>query len=74
MMSKGMWVGLDETPNPLIRFCLPGEFFNLGSTTEQRKAIIDLLQIDYPQFMKGAVPEWHEDIEKEIKDRMKQNE
>ena len=74
MMSKGMWVGLDETPNPLIRFCLPGEFFNLGSTTEQRKAIIDLLQIDYPTFMKGAVPEWHEDIEKEIKDRMKQNE
>lgn len=74
MMSKGMWVGLDETPNPLIRFCLPGEFFNLGSTTEQRKAIIDLLQIDYPQFMKGAVPEWHEDIEKEIKDRMKHNE
>ena len=74
MMSKGMWVGLDETPNPLIRFCLPGEFFNLGSTTEQRKAIIDLLQIDYPQFMKGVVPEWYEDIEKEIKDRMKQNE
>lgn len=74
MMSKGMWVGLDETPNPLIRFCLPGEFFNLGSTTEQRKAIIDLLGIDYPAFMKGAVPEWHEDIEKEIKDRLKQNE
>ena len=74
LMSKGMWVGLDETPNPLIRFCLPGEFFNLGSTTEQRKAIIDLLDIDYPAFMKGAVPEWHEDIEKEIKDRMKQNE
>lgn len=74
LMSKGMWVGLDETPNPLIRFCLPGEFFNLGSTTEQRKAIIDLLQINYPEFMKGAVPEWHEDIEKEIKDRMKQNE
>lgn len=74
MMSKGMWVGLDETPNPLIRFCLPGEFFNIGSTTEQRKAIIDLLNIDYPQFMKGTVPEWHEEIEKEIKDRMKQNE
>lgn len=74
MMSKGMWVGLDETPNPLIRFCLPGEFFNLGSTTEQRKAIIDLLQINYPEFMKSVVPEWHEDIEKEIKDRMKQNE
>lgn len=74
MMSKGMWVGLDETPNPLIRFCLPGEFFNLGSTTEQRKAIIDLLQIDYPAFMKASVPEWHDNIEKEIKDRMKQNE
>lgn len=74
MMSKGMWVGLEEAPNPLVRFCLPGEFFNMGSTTEQRKAIIDLLGIDYPACMKGAVPEWHEDIEKEIKDRMKQNE
>jgi energy-coupling factor transporter ATP-binding protein EcfA2 len=74
MMSKGMWVGLDETPNPLIRFCLPGEFFSMWSTTEQRKAIIDLLQIDYPAFMKDAVPEWHEDVEKEIKDRMKSNE
>lgn len=74
MMSKGMWVGLDETPNPLIRFCLPGEFFNLGSTTEQRKAIIELLNIDYEKFMKDKVPEWTPDSEKEIKDRMKQNE
>lgn len=69
-----MWVGLDETPNPLIRFCLPGEFFNLGSTTEQRKAIIELLNIDYEKFMKDKVPEWTPDSEKEIKDRMKQNE
>lgn len=74
MMSKGMWIGLDGVPNPLVRFCLPGEFFNLGSTTEQRKAIIELLNIDYEGFMKWAVPSWHTDIEKEIRDRMKQNE
>lgn len=74
LMTKWMWTGLDTPPNPLIKFCLPGEFFNVGSTTDQRKAIIDLLNIDYESSMKEAVEDWYPTIEKDIRDRMKRNE
>jgi len=50
MLSRGIWVGLEEAPNDLIRYILPGEFFAL-TTPVQRETIVRLLGIDYEGYM-----------------------
>ncbi len=73
MLAKKLWVGLDKEPNDLIRYILPGEFFSL-TTPDQRKIIVRLLGIDYDKYMQEYIPEWTDDLEKEIKSRLKENE
>lgn len=73
MLSKGVWVGLEEAPNDLVKYILPGEFFSL-STPAQRSTLVKLLGIDYDAFMKDLIPEWHEDLASELKANLKSNE
>lgn len=73
MLAKKLWVGLDKEPNDLIRYILPGEFFSL-TTPDQRKIMVRLLGIDYDKYMQEYIPEWTDDLEKEIKSRLKENE
>jgi hypothetical protein len=53
----------------------------LKSTTEQRKVLIDLLELDYNSFMKNECDkakaqftylEWSDDLEKKLKDKLKE--
>lgn len=73
LLAKKLWVGLDQEPNDLIRYILPGEFFSL-TTPDQRKIMVRLLGIDYDKYMQEYIPDWNEDLEKEIKSRLKENE
>lgn len=72
MLSKGVWVGLEEEPNDLVRYVLPGEFFALSSP-QQRSTMVRLLGIDHEGFMKSKVPTWDKDLKKTVSARMKEN-
>lgn len=72
MLTKGVWVGLEGEQNPLVKYILPGEFFNM-STPDQRSTIVKLLDINYEAYMKSKVPEWTDKLEKETKTRLKEN-
>ena len=72
MLSKGIWVWLDEAPNPLIKYILPWEFFNL-STPEQRSTLVKLLDIDFEWYMKENIKDWTPTLEKELNAKLKEN-
>lgn len=81
ILSKNSWIGSTNEPNDLYQYIVPGKFFELKSTTEQRKVLIDLLELDYNSFMKNECDkaksqftylEWTEDLEKKLKDKLKE--
>ena len=72
MLNKGIWIGMDEKQNSLVKYILPGEFFTM-TTPDQRATLVELLGIDYEGFMKQAVPTWHPKLKKETKARLKEN-
>ena len=81
ILSKNSWIGSTTEPNDLYQYIVPGKFFELKSTTEQRKVLIDLLELDYNSFMKSECDkakaqftylEWNEDLEKKLKDKLKE--
>jgi len=52
MMSKSMWIGIDKV-NAIAKHIMPWAFMDL-STPEQRKTIVDLLEIDRLWFLSSA--------------------
>jgi len=72
MLSKALWIWLDQEPNALIKYILPWEFFNL-STPEQRLTLVKLLGVDFEWYMKDNVPWWTPTLEKELNARLKEN-
>lgn len=74
MLNKGLWVGMDEVQNPLVKYILPGEFFAIDSTPKQRATLVELLGVDQAGFMKERIPTWYPDMKKETKARIKSNE
>lgn len=69
ILNKGLWVGKQGEPNPIARYVLAGEFFDMD-TSKQRLAIVQLLGIDREAFMKKHVADWTEDLEKDLKKTM----
>lgn len=51
---------------------MPGTFFDL-KTPDQRLAIVDLLKIDKPAFMKERVKDWTDELKKELNAKIKFN-
>ena len=43
ILSKKNWLGIEHEQNDLYQYCMPWKFFELKSTTEQRKVIGDFL-------------------------------
>lgn len=74
MLNKGIWIGMDEKQNSLVKYILPGEFFAIDTTPKQRATLVELLGIDYAGFMTKRIPGWHPDMKKETKARIKSNE
>lgn len=74
MLNKGIWVGMDEKQNSLVKYILPGEFFAIDTTPKQRATLVELLGIDYAGFMTKRIPGWYPDMKKETKARIKSNE
>lgn len=72
LLSKGLWVGRDTPVDPIARYVMPGTFFDLG-TPAQRLAIVDLLKIDKPGFMKERVKEWTDELKKDLNAKIKFN-
>jgi len=74
MLNKGIWIGMDEKQNSLVKYILPGEFFAIDTTPKQRATLVELLGIDYAGFMTKRIPGWYPDMKKETKARIKSNE
>lgn len=49
-LTNGRWIWTYPM-DPMITYSFPGKFFEIKTTTEQRKILIDLLDIDHEQFM-----------------------
>lgn len=81
ILSKKNWIGTTHELNDLYNYIVPWKFFELKSTTEQRKVLIDLLDLDYNTFMKTECDKsvdqfpyliWSEDLEKNLNAKMKE--
>lgn len=81
ILSKKNWIGTTHEQNNLYNYIVPWKFFELKSTTDQRKVLIDLLDLDYDTFMKTECDKsvgqfkylvWSEDLDKNLNAKMKE--
>ena len=81
VLSKKCWLWNNREQNDLYNYCMPWKFFEWLTTPMQRKILVDLLWLDYNTFMKDLCDkakeqfeylQWQEDLEKTLKDKLKE--
>ena len=78
VLTKKCWIGNPITPNDLYQYCMPWKIFELKTTWDQRKVLVDLLWLDYDKFIKDLcdkswddyLKNYTDDIESELKKKM----
>jgi len=80
ILSKWNWIGLTHETNELYKYIVPWKFFDGLTTPQQRKILVDLLWLDYEEFIKTkcnelvdkySYLEYREELEKYLNDKMK---
>lgn len=77
ILSKKNWIGTTHEWNELYKYTMPWKFFEIKSTTDQRKILVDLLWLDYKSFMITECAKnnlsWDENIESNLNKKLKED-